>query len=59
LLSRDKHVSPARLRQLLAASSHPVSSTGSNTRGVNACAALSALLQAPACAAPVLNSVMR
>ena len=59
LLSRDKRASPARLRQLLAASSQSAATTDADARGVNACAALSALLRTTACAAPVSNGAMR
>jgi hypothetical protein len=59
LLSRDRHATSARVRQLLASTAHRVPKTDASTRGVNACAALSALLAAPGCSNPALNSVMR
>jgi hypothetical protein len=58
LLSRSRQITSARLRELLSTAGH-VPKSDANARGVNACAALSALLEAQGCPAPVLNSVMR
>lgn len=59
LLSRNRQVTSTRLRQLLSTTARHVPKSDANIRIVNACAALSALLETPGCPVSVLNSVMR
>jgi hypothetical protein len=59
LLSRSRQITSARLRELLSTKTGHVPKSDTNARGVNACAALSALLATQGCRESVLNSVMR
>lgn len=59
LLSRNKQMTSTRLRELLSTSARLVPQSDANVRSVNACAALSLLLDAQGCPEPVLNSAMR
>ena len=59
LLSRNRQVTSTRLRQLLSTTARHVPKSDANIRIVNACAALSALLETQGCPVSVLNSVMR
>ena len=59
LLSRNRQITSTRLRQLLSTTAHPTAKSDANARGVNACAALSALLEAQGCPEPALNNAMQ
>lgn len=59
LLSRNKQATATRLRQLLSSTAHHIAASDANTRSVNACAALSALLETQGCPEPASDSAMQ